>query len=66
MFVNYDSDIVVTKVVSALRMYNQSFVTDIHRSNRERWALVLKKSGKTVYTVNNKKVVSDSLHPVTP
>ncbi len=54
----------VTAVVAANRLYNN--VTDglIHRRNRNRWAVVLKRTGRTYYTSGGKTILSDAQHPV--
>ena len=62
-FVNYDLNITVTKVVSALRLLNSPVDTTIFRYKRERWALVLKLSGKTIYSIDGAHFVSDKYHP---
>lgn len=57
-------DITVWKVVSANRLRNNVSENAIHHRGRKRWAVALKRTGKTWYTVNGKKILSDSLHPV--
>ncbi len=64
MFINYDSDITITKIDSTIRLRNSPVGTTTVRNNRERWAVVLKTSGKTYYTVHEKEILSDKLHPV--
>lgn len=64
MFVNFVSDLVVSKVVSANRLLNSPVGITTYRKNRERWAVGLKVKGKTVYTVDGTSVVADHLHPV--
>lgn len=64
MFINYDWNITITKVVSTIRLTNSPVGTTTVRKNRERWAVVLKTSGKTYYTVQDKQILSDKLHPV--
>ena len=64
MFIHSVSNLVVNKVYSANRLLNSPVGTTIHRYNREHWAIILKVTGKTIYTVGNKTIFSDSLHPV--
>lgn len=64
MLINSDFNITVLKVVAANRLYNTPAIGTVHRRSRKRWAVALKRSGKTYYTVNGRVVVSDSLHPV--
>lgn len=54
----------ITRVVSAHRLQKSPVGITIRRVNRERWAIALKLSGKTYYTVNGKEILSDSLHPI--
>lgn len=58
------TDLVVQKVVSANRLLNSPIGITTYRSNRERWAFVLKQNGKTTYTAGKTTIQSDSLHPV--
>lgn len=51
-------------VISANQLLNSPVGINIHRHNREHWAIILKVTGKTIYTVGNKTILSDSLHPV--
>ena len=64
MFVHSVSDIVVDKVYSANRLLNSPVGININRNNRENWAIILKQKGKTIYTVNNEKIISDNFHPI--
>jgi AraC-like DNA-binding protein len=64
LFVNSVANITITKVFSANRLMNSPVGITIHRHNRNGWAIALKLQGKTIYTVGNKNVLSDSLHPV--
>lgn len=64
MLVNSDFDITILKVVAANRLYNTPASGTVYRRNRKRWAVALKRSGKTYYTVNGTQVLSDSQHPV--
>lgn len=64
MIVNSDFNVTVLKVVSANRLYNTRAIGTVHRRSRERWAVALKRSGKTLYTINGTHVLSDSHHPV--
>lgn len=57
-------NITVTNVVSTIRLLNSPINTKLVRSNRERWAIALKREGKTFYSVNGKEILSDKTHPV--
>lgn len=57
------SKLVITKVVSATTMFTPEG-TKYKRKPRERWAIVMKYEGETVYTANGKNFLSDSNHPV--
>ena len=64
MFIHSVSNLTITNIVSANRLLNSPVGITTHRYNRERWAIALKLRGKTIYTINNKHVLCDSLHPV--
>lgn len=64
MFTDSITHLTITKVVSANRLINSPVGITTNRHNRNGWAVVLKLAGRTVYTVGDKTVVSDSLHPV--
>lgn len=64
MFVNSVIDITPTDVCASFRLVNSPVGVVTRRKNREKWAVALKRSGKTVYTVNHKEYVSDKTHPV--
>ena len=64
MFIHSVSNLVINRVLSANRLLNSPVGITVHRRSRESWAIVLKVSGKTIYTVNGEKVFSDNLHPV--
>ena len=64
MFINSVADITVTDVSSSLRIINSPVNVTVKRSNRERWAVAMKISGKTVYNCNGKEILSDKFHPV--
>ena len=55
--------LIVTNIVSANRLYNTENEQSILRRNRNRWAVVLKRTGKTIYNSGNKTFVSDARHP---
>ena len=59
MHTNILSNLIIQKVISASTMFSESGRT-IKRENRSCWAIVLKYEGETVYTVNNKKYISNS------
>ena len=64
MFVNYVPNITVTNVSFVLRFMDAPVgVSTIHRL-RERWAIMLKLGGKTLYTINGKEILSDASHAV--
>ena len=54
----------VTAVVAANRLYNNVTDTPIHRRGRNRWAVALKRTGRTYYTSGGKTILSDAQHPV--
>lgn len=64
MLVNSDFNITVLNVRSANRVYNTPEKGAVHNKNRKRWAVALKRTGKTYYSVGGRQVISDSLHPV--
>lgn len=64
MIVNSDFDITVFKVVAANRLYNSVTETPIQRRRRSQWAVALKRTGRTWYTVNGQEILSDRQHPV--
>lgn len=59
-----DLELTVLKVVAANRLYNTAKETQVHCRSRSRWAVVLKRTGRTVYQNCGEEIVSDSLHPV--
>ncbi len=64
MLINFDYDLTVLRVVAANRVYNYASENVVHQKNRKRWAVVLKNTGATYYTVNGREILSDSHHPV--
>lgn len=64
MFIHSVSNLTITNIVSANRLFNSPVGITTHRFNRDRWAVALKLRGKTIYTVNSEHVLCDSLHPV--
>lgn len=64
MFIHSVTNLTINKVFSANRLLNSPVGITTHRNDREGWAIVLKIKGKTIYTVGNKQVLSDDLHPV--
>ena len=64
MFVNSVINITVTGVAWALRLFDSPVGVTVKRTNRAKWAIALKISGKTIYNVKGKEIVCDSLHPV--
>ena len=57
------SNLVITKVSSVSTMYTPED-TKLRKSNRPRWAIVLKYEGETVYTSNGKQFLSNATHMV--
>ena len=64
MFINSVPKITITKIISANRILTSPLKVTVKRDNRNQWGLVLKTSGKTYYTINNKEILSDCFHPV--
>lgn len=54
----------VTGEISVIRLLNSQTGSAATRRNRKRWAVVLKREGKTYYTIGGRKILSDRLHPV--
>ena len=59
-----DFDITVLKVASANRIYNTADRGTVRNKKRRRWAIALKRTGKTYYTVGDQQILSDGFHPV--
>ena len=57
------SNIVITKVNSALTLYTPANVGKV-RINRPRWAIVIKFEGETIYTHDKQQYLSDKNHVV--
>ena len=57
------SNLVITKVISVSTMYSPQG-KGAKRSNRSRWAVLIKYEGETVYTSNGKRQLSDATHLV--
>lgn len=57
-------NLTVTAVVAANRFNNDVTETPIYRHNRNRWAVALKRTGRTYYTSGGRTLVSDAQHPV--
>ena len=64
VFVDYATNITVTRVIAAIRLVDSPVGVTTCRQNRECWALLLKIKGKTVYTVDGMEMLSDASHPV--
>lgn len=64
MFIKSVVEITITDVVAANRLRRSPVGITTHRTLRERWALVLKREGKTYYNVGGKEILSDALHPI--
>lgn len=54
----------ITRVVSAHRLQKSPVGITTRRTARERWAIALKLTGKTYYSVNGSEILSDSMHPI--
>ena len=52
------SDLIITKVYSATTMYTEKNAK-VKRSNRSKWAIVIKYEGKTMYVSKGKSYLSD-------
>ena len=57
------SDLIITRVRSATTLYTPENAT-AKRTDRARWAVVLKYEGETVYSFGGKQLVSDACHVV--
>ena len=64
MFIDSAIKITVTNVIATNRLLKSPVGMTTYRYNRERWAIILKLGGKTFYSANKKKILSDALHPV--
>lgn len=64
MFVDTDFDITVLKILSVNRLRNSPVGAAVQHANRSRWAIALKREGKTYYTANGRQVLSDRERPV--
>lgn len=64
MFIHSVSDLNITKVISANRLLKSPVGITTSRKDRESWAVILKREGKTVYLQGSQKIISDALHPV--
>ncbi len=63
MTIDILSDLVITKVYSVSTLYTPE-KTKLKRNDRQRWAVVIKYEGETVYTSNGKRFLSDIGHIV--
>ena len=57
------SHLIITKVYSISNLYSPQN-TRMHRTNRQRWSVVIKYEGETTYTSNGKTFLSDINHIV--
>lgn len=55
------ANLVITKVISATTFYTPE-KTKVRRTNRERWAIVIKYEGETVYESMGNRTISDMNH----
>lgn len=63
MYADILSDLVIEKVHSVSTMYSPEH-KKAKRSNRVRWAVVMKYEGETLYTANDRFLVSDANHVI--
>jgi len=63
MTIDILSDLVITKVYSVSTLYTPE-MTKLRRNDRQRWAVVIKYEGETVYSSNGKRFLSDIEHIV--
>ena len=59
-----DFDITVLEIRAANRLRNSPVDVATRHPDRSRWAVALKREGRTYYTVCGRDVLCDSLHPV--
>ncbi len=57
-------NLTVTAVLATNRLYNNATEAYSRRRSRTSWAVALKRTGRTYYTVGDKKILSDAQHPV--
>lgn len=57
-------NLLVTEVVSFIRLLTSPIGIYTNRTNRERWAIAFKRKGRTIYESNGRQFLSDSLHIV--
>ncbi len=57
-------NLVVIEVISANRLLTSPVRVKTTRKKRERWAIILKREGRTIYTSGDQEIISDKLHPV--
>lgn len=57
-------DLTITNTIAALRLQHSPTGVTTDRKEREHWAIVLKRQGKTYYTAKGETLLSDELHPV--
>ena len=58
MYTDILSNLIITKIHSVSTMYTEKR-TNVKRTNRPLWALVIKYEGETIYESNGKKYISD-------
>lgn len=64
MFIDSVANMTITKITSVHRLLRSPVGVTTYRYDRDRWAVVLKREGRTIYTVDQKEIISDGLHPV--
>lgn len=57
-------DLTVQRIWNVFRLKNSPVGQTVHRRDRERWALILKTEGQTIYSAAGETVLSDATHPV--
>jgi len=57
-------ELIITRIVAANRLYNKENEQPNMRRNRRRWAVALKRTGRTIYRVKDREVLSDERHMV--
>jgi len=62
MSIEHLLDLNITNVVAANKLLKSPIGVTMHRYDRERWAVVLKAAGKTIYTCDGQETLSDSFH----
>lgn len=64
MFIDFGNKITPTKMISSYMLSKSSVGVLTQQSNRSCWGIALKTSGKTYYTQNGKRILSDQNHVI--